>query len=205
SGGSLVTAGLLLDLPLGDIAALFLRQESRSRIFSKLGPGDLSWYNPLRAAFLVGGPRYSAKRKRSGLETVLGGVAANSALGDRPACKLDLSELVELYHRRSSRKPGTTLAVAVVAYDFERDRAHYFRSNQHSLAGSLSRSQTAQPKLFDVTHASSNAPVKYFNAPATLGNGKMYWDGGITGQNNPVEAGVVEALANGASRESIHV
>src|SRR6185437_13807666 len=79
SGGSLVTAGLLLDLPLGDIAALFLRQESRSRIFSKLGPGDLSWYNPLRASFLVGGPRYSAKRKRSGLETVLGGVAANSA------------------------------------------------------------------------------------------------------------------------------
>lgn len=203
SGGSLVAAGLLLDLPLQVIAALFLQQDSRSKIFSRLDWRDLSWYNPLRP--FVGGPRYAARRKYSGLEAVLGGIAGNAALGDRPACNLGLPELVELYQKHGNRQRNAKMAVAVVAYDFERNRAHYFRSNLHSRTGSLHRGQTYQPKLFEITHASSNAPVKYFNAPATLANGETYWDGGVTGQNNPVEAGVVEALANDASRESIHV
>ncbi len=39
----------------------------------------------------------------------------------------------------------------------------------------------------------------------TLLQGDFFWDGAITGQNNPIVAGVIEALANGAVRENIVV
>jgi hypothetical protein len=60
--------------------------------------------------------------------------------------------------------------------------------------------------LLDAVHASTNAPVLYFDEPATVESGegtRRYWDGGIAGYNNPVLAGVVEALANGARREDV--
>jgi hypothetical protein len=48
-------------------------------------------------------------------------------------------------------------------------------------------------------HASTNAPVNYFNKPAMLASdpGKRYWDGAISGGNNPVLNGVAEAIVLG--------
>ena len=50
-------------------------------------------------------------------------------------------------------------------------------------------------QLAEAIHASSNAPVNYFNAPAEIGD-RRYWDGAIGGYNNPVLAGVIEAAVN---------
>lgn len=59
--------------------------------------------------------------------------------------------------------------------------------------------------MVDAIHASSTAPVLYFDQPAVLPSdpGKRYWDGGVTGCNNPVLAGVTEAMVLGANAESL--
>jgi hypothetical protein len=44
-------------------------------------------------------------------------------------------------------------------------------------------------------HASTNAPIVYFDRPAAF-DGHRYWDGAMAGYNNPVLAAVIEALAN---------
>jgi hypothetical protein len=52
--------------------------------------------------------------------------------------------------------------------------------------------------LAEAIHASTNAPVNYFDAPARApGQAGRYWDGGITGCNNPVLAAVTEAVMLG--------
>ena len=50
--------------------------------------------------------------------------------------------------------------------------------------------------LAEAIHASTNAPVNYFDAPATFPDHPgRYWDGAIAGCNNPVLAAVTEAIA----------
>jgi hypothetical protein len=47
----------------------------------------------------------------------------------------------------------------------------------------------------EAIHASTNAPVNYFDGPATFPDRPgRYWDGAITGCNNPLLAGVTEAI-----------
>ena len=56
--------------------------------------------------------------------------------------------------------------------------------------------------LADAIHASTNAPVNYFDGPARFplgGHPARYWDGGLTGCNNPVLAAVTEAIVLGQS------
>ena len=49
--------------------------------------------------------------------------------------------------------------------------------------------------LAQAIHASTNAPVNYFDGPATFpGRPGRYWDGAITGCNNPVLAAITEAI-----------
>jgi hypothetical protein len=77
-------------------------------------------------------------------------------------------------------------------------RAKFFRSNAESLANA---SGPTPATLAEAIHASSTAPVNYFNAPAHIASrvieGNRFWDGAVTGHNNPVLAAVTEALANG--------
>lgn len=51
---------------------------------------------------------------------------------------------------------------------------------------------------------SSTAPINWFDKPAEF-DGCRFWDGAMTGYNNPVLAGVVEAIALGVPREDIGV
>jgi uncharacterized protein len=81
----------------------------------------------------------------------------------------------------------------IAAFDYDRRRATFFRSNVGSLAANFPRS--AEVNLLDAVNASTTAPVIYFDLPAQIGE-DQYWDGGVAGYNNPVLAGVVEALAN---------
>ncbi len=53
----------------------------------------------------------------------------------------------------------------------------------------------AELTLAEAIHASTNAPVNYFDGPAVFpDNPNRYWDGAITGNNNPVLVGVTEAI-----------
>jgi hypothetical protein len=81
--------------------------------------------------------------------------------------------------------------LVIVAFDYYRRRATFFRSNVGSLSGGVSEVTLAQ-----AVHASSNAPVNYFDDPAKV-LGRLYWDGGVTGFNNPILAGLTEALSIG--------
>jgi hypothetical protein len=47
----------------------------------------------------------------------------------------------------------------------------------------------------EAIHASTNAPVNYFDAPAKIAErSERYWDGAVAGCNNPVLAAVTEAI-----------
>jgi hypothetical protein len=63
-----------------------------------------------------------------------------------------------------------------------------------------STSKPLDVSLLDAVHASTNAPIAFFDKPALIG-GRRFWDGGLAGYNNPVLAGVVEALAEARSKE----
>jgi hypothetical protein len=52
--------------------------------------------------------------------------------------------------------------------------------------------------LAEAVHPSTNAPVNYFDAPAQFpARPRRYWDGGIPGCNNPLQAAVTKALVLG--------
>jgi hypothetical protein len=60
------------------------------------------------------------------------------------------------------------------------------------------RGQTTSVMLAEAVHPSTNAPVNYFDAPAQFpARPRRYWDGGIPGCNNPLQAAVTKALVLG--------
>ena len=95
--------------------------------------------------------------------------------------------------------------ILIPSFDYDRQRAQFFRSDINSPAAGTPGCD--QPTLAEAVHGSSNAPVKYFDAPALFDTpafaGCRYWDGGMGGFNNPVTAGVIEALAYGIPPGSI--
>jgi hypothetical protein len=106
---------------------------------------------------------------------------------------------------------GLATQFLITAFDYDRRRAVYFRSNTVSLAGTPP-SAPSTVTLEQAVHASSEAPINYFDGPAEFEVGgafgaqrRRYWDGGLSGLNNPVFAAVIEALANGQPRERIQV
>ncbi len=70
-------------------------------------------------------------------------------------------------------------------FDYDRTRGYLFRSDRDSLA--RSPGDALDPTLAEAVHASSNAPVLYFDAPARV-PGCQFWNGGIAGYNNPLNA-----------------
>jgi hypothetical protein len=81
----------------------------------------------------------------------------------------------------------------VCAFDFDQERATFFRSNSSSRA--KSSTPAVEVALVDAVHASTTPPLPYYDEPAQVA-GRRYWDGALAGYNNPVFAAVVEALAN---------
>ena len=71
--------------------------------------------------------------------------------------------------------------IIVPAFDVQSRKAHIFDSFHPGSA-----------TLLDAVHASSTAPVTYFDAPATVGK-RTYWDGGVCGLNNPAAYGTAIA------------
>jgi hypothetical protein len=179
SGGSIVLGGLVENLPLSDILDLFEDQARRESVFSPTHSFTDRVLHDLTAM----GPKYSADNKLSALENAL------PLKGTTPFTRA----------AAGIRRPGSNedVHLLIVAFDYDRNRAAFFRSSPASgLAWGIG--DTSDVTLAEAIHASTNAPVNYFDAPATFPDrSDRYWDGAISGCNNPVLAGVTEAIVKG--------
>ncbi|MGP0093990.1 MAG: patatin-like phospholipase family protein [Xanthobacteraceae bacterium] len=183
SGGSIVLAGLMLDLTPADIQNFFEDEQKREAIFYKK-----SWTEE-ELAILPIFPRYVAAEKRIGLAAAFG-TAGNITLSRWPN--------QPSWPKRSGTTP---LGVLILTFDYDRLREDFLRSYKVDSTGA-----TADViALVDAVHASTNAPVTYFDAPALVGNKRRYWDGAMGGYNNPLMAGVVDALALKVSPKEIQI
>jgi Patatin-like phospholipase len=191
SGGSIVLGALLENLTLGDTLALFENEGKRRSIFSLAGLTDVVLHNlaenlaqvvPPDSSLNLSGvvPKYSAKNKLPALQRVL------PTMGNVP-----LAQAAASVHGHRSK--GVHLLV--IGLDYDLNRAFFFRSSEVS-GPQWGKGQVAEVTLAEAIHASTNAPVKYFDAPAQFADrpGHRYWDGAIAGCNNPVLAAVTEAI-----------
>jgi hypothetical protein len=139
------------------------------------------------------GPRYDAAAKLAGLRNVFG-----------QDSHITLDGAARKINQQNNKEKRTELVI--VGYQYDRERAKFFRSNPASLASGSGSS--AMVTLAEAVHASSNAPINYFDEPAKVridDRDVPFWDGAITGFNNPVMAGIIEAKANGVASANIHV
>ncbi|AMC34288.1 patatin-like phospholipase family protein [Janthinobacterium sp. B9-8] len=181
SGGSIVAAALIEDFTLAEILALFTSEPQRRAIFS-----ELPWYkklNPLSLFLPL--PRFSTAQKYQAL------LAAFTQYGSKWLRDIQIMG-----------KNNQPILFMFVSYDYDRDRAKFFRS-WPSLAGAVT-SPYVDTSLVDAVHASSNAPIQFFDQPAQIAGGQ-YWDGGLTGYNNPVLAAAAEAIAANWKKEQIAI
>lgn len=179
SGGSIVLAGLILNLSPSEVLDLLFDESVRKGIFDKKFFDDYIYDTGFR--------KYKTRSKSEGLRKAF----QNNDRVDIPLIKI--KEVLML-------KPD----IIITAFSYDRERAKFFRSNGSSKAGGAESTVT----LLQAIHASSTAPVKYFDEPAELQgiNPSRFWDGGIGGYNNPVMAGVIESIANyPEKREKIRV
>lgn len=200
SGGSIVASALIEGYSPREIHALFDNPENRNALF-----GQLPWWRRmlrLVTSFFspssAVGPRFSTNGKLAFLQRILPTMGA-TPLHELPRALND--RMAALQTARG--EPSRALSLLYVTYDFDRDRAHMLRSNAASPAASFPR-QPQRATLAEAAHASSTAPINWFDKPAEFG-GYRYWDGAMTGYNNPVLAGVMEALAMGVPRADIGV
>lgn len=187
SGGSIVLGGLLEDLKLSELLAFFQDQTKRKSVFSPTTSfGDRALHD------LTGlGPKYSAETKLSALQNALP-IRCTKSLASAAA---------------GLRRPGANedLHLLIVGFDYDRERAAFFRSSPAS-GPCWGIGEVADITAAEAIHASTNAPVNYFDAPATFPDRPgRYWDGAVTGCNNPVLAAVTEAIVRGQSPENLAV
>jgi len=209
SGGAIVAAGLAEGLAPRAIAALFDEATNRDALFSLL-----PWPRRLLrvATSLIApnhgfGQRYSTDDKLAFLRRILP-TAGGLPLEDlhrviNDSIRSLRAQCGEGAAFGESGNGARETAFLFVAYDFDRDRARLMRSNTSSPAANFPHQASGIP-LAEAVHASSTAPINWFDEPAAFANAR-FWDGAMTGYNNPVLAGVVEALACGIRREDVAV
>jgi len=189
SGGSIVAAALFLDMPLEQIFDLFNKEDERRKVFVS------RFFAPVTRRLEVG-PRYSTEGKLKGLEGVFG-----------PKKDFTLEQAAADINAINKKDRRTELVV--IAYQYDRDRAKFFRS--HAASAASGSSATGGVRLAEAVHASSNAPINYFDEPAKVhlpaGSRRIvqFWDGAIAGFNNPALAGVIEAMSGGQPAEEIRI
>jgi patatin-like phospholipase/acyl hydrolase len=177
SGGSIALGAMAANYSLADILGMLWNADDRSQVFQGLGlQSDL--------AKLVGfGPQYSTAGKLIGLQTLLP----------------ETNEVYSKVWAATGNEPNPP-DILIPAFDYDRCRATFFRSNLNSAAANYPRSLPVT--LLNSIHASTTAPVNFFDQPASIGEDR-YWDGAVGGYNNPVLAAVVEAIANNTPRQQI--
>jgi hypothetical protein len=177
SGGSIVLAGLMADFPLSRLIALFGTAAQVQSIFVKLNLFEKIANPPAK---------YSTEKKLTGLRAVL------QADGDR---------LMDAWPEHLPNGPGgQPVKAMIVGFDYDSQRAEFFRTYVSGM-----RSPASAVRLVDAVHASSDAPVAFFNKPTECGEHRRYWDGAVAGFNNPLMGGVTEAVALGVDPYQIQI
>jgi hypothetical protein len=183
SGGSIVLGCLIEDFTLQQILDFFNDENKRRSVFSPAG-----WFDCALHELIGIGPKYSADNKLPALQQVLvkrGNLPLPEAVADIPGAG------------------GQRLHALIAAFDYDRNRSTFFRSQPVS-GPSWGSGAKAGVTVAQAIHASTNAPVNYFDGPAVFPNqDSRYWDGAITGCNNPVLAGVTEAIGLGHAHDHI--
>jgi hypothetical protein len=182
SGGSIVLGGLVENVTLATLLGYFQDQANRQKIFSP----SKSWGDEALRAIAHIGPKYSAANKLPALESLMPNT------GNTP-----LAQLANI--------PGGNgnVHLFIVGFDYDYNRATLFRSVEPP-PPCLGVINSGNITLAEAIHASTNAPINYFDAPATFPeHPERYWDGGISGFNNPVLAAVAEAIALGQAPDNI--
>lgn len=176
SGGSIVLAGLILNMSPAEILATLFDESIRKGIFVKKFLNEYI-VEILNEKFSF--RKYKTKNKYDGLSKAFQGK------------RIDIL-LTEINDIQNGFPIKTDIVIS--AFDYDRERAKFFRSRKDSKTGVHSPGVTLRQAI----HASSTAPVKFFDDPAYVEDGELhrYWDGGVGGFNNPVMAGVIETLAN---------
>jgi patatin-like phospholipase/acyl hydrolase len=145
SGGGIVAAGLIANMTPSDILSVFFNEQKRKSIFQ-----ELPFYKKNLLRLFGVGPQFSTEGKRNGLSQVLSGIATNA-----------------LQAIRIPNRKGKDIRFMFSAYDYDRDRAVFFRSDPNSPAANFPPSSSTI-SVIDVVHASSTALVQFFDKPALL-------------------------------------
>ena len=185
SGGSIVLGCLVENFSLSKILAFFNDKAQRKAIFSQT---DSIEHRALHAIAGLG-PKYSEKNKLPALQKVLP-QRGNLSLLDAVA---------------GIRRPGASedLHILITSFDYDRNQATFFRSAA-ATGPEWGHEDASKITLAEAIHASTNAPVNYFDAPARFPDRDgRYWDGGISGCNNPVLVAVTEAVVKGQAPTNI--
>ena len=183
SGGSIVLGCLIDDFTLQQTLDFFNDENKRKSVFSNTG-----WFDRELNDLIGIGPKYSATAKLPALR------AALPKRGDwlLPDAVADIAGA-----------GGQPIHVLIAAFDYDRNRGTFFRSSEIT-GPDWGTSGKAQATVAQAIHASSNAPVNYFDAPAAFpGQPARYWDGAISGCNNPILAAVTEAIGLGQTPANI--
>lgn len=189
SGGSIVAGALACGWPLQQASDFFHDEAARKTIFV-----EKPFFDRLPEEIIDLGPKYGTGDKFIGLTKLFGATG-----------KMKMDALPEML--ADPAKVGHRVDFIIPTFDYDRCRGILFRSDTASLAAS--RTPVPVTTLTGAIHASSTAPVNFFDEPATF-PGKpfkpyRFWDGGVAGLNNPMLAAVMELLANGEDRAKIQV
>lgn len=177
SGGGIVLTALCCNYTPHDIEELYSDVATLRRMYSP----KWVWWIPLLRCVL---PRYSTRGKFEALKWVFD---RHRQEGEPLPSTIPLSKWPQYLKKE--------VKLIVAAFDYDKERAAFFRSDAKSRAKSSTPLPRVEATLIQAVHASTNAPIRYFDEPAEV-SGRRYWDGAMGGYNNPVLAGVVEALAN---------
>jgi hypothetical protein len=182
SGGSVVLGGLAEDMTLSQVLALFTDEPTCRKLFQPTKHSYWFWRLLLKVA-----PKYDTAAKLPALRSLLPNVSGQA-----------MSEL-----NIPAATPGQSVRLLITAFDVDRQLAGFFRSQQVDNPG-WGSGGAASCSLTEAIHASSTPPVAYFDDVARIADRRL-WDGGVAGYNNPVVAGVMEALAAGVAARDIAV
>ncbi|WP_298157188.1 patatin-like phospholipase family protein [Flavobacterium sp.] len=185
SGGSIVLAALVEDWTIDKALELFHKRETREKIFSRNSYRERFFPTDILGLFTSFGPKYSAKRKGEAFRELF-----------KQSDKRQMTELPEFVGNNN-------LKIIVATYDALNNRAKFFKS-----FGSGAHYDSV--RLTQAIHGSSNAPIQYFDFPARFKakNSGVYfelWDGALGGFNNPIAAGIIEAVKCGVPKKDIVV
>jgi patatin-like phospholipase len=185
SGGSIVLGCLIENLTLQQTLDFFNTESLRKAVFSP----TKSFVDRALHEALGFGPKYDAASKLAALQHVF------TSTGNVP-----LPDSVKNLSAHSGAGP---VHVLMISFDYDHNRATFFRSQAVNKVN-WGNGEVANVTVSEAIHASTNAPVNYFDGPAIFPDRTdRYWDGAITGCNNPLLVAVTEAIGTGQSPENI--